>query len=1157
MKFSRSPGFARTVCEAGSWAVVAILLLFVSPVAGQFFQATEDFSVDPMWDSLNNFSGEQGFGYSTTSNIAGGALGELGGTVIRTPLAFYANDVGTLDPSTTTLTMKGSAEYGGGAGNILVGWFDRFSSTLAWDPLTDFVGFRTDANNYIELMFQGRQVRVSPTNSMGQSIDGSASITSGIPFDYDITYTPTGGARGGGVMMGVFSNVVVSGRTDNTYTATVEPYPSQRDDINDLNRHGLLNLFISGDNHSVVWWLDDMQYTAVSPVGPTEFTWQAGGAGDWNDQNNWNSNASPNSTADTAIFGASISQQSTVFTEQNVTVEEVQFDNANSYGIAGSFDATLNLEANSGNALVNVLSGNHEFQLPITLGSDTNVDVAAGSVLSFQNALNLDGNTFTKTGEGSVFVNNAISTSGGDLVDVQGGTLGGIGIIRGNVTIGPGGTLAPGLSAVAEFPAHSVPEPSVLVLCCVGIVGLTGVSHRRAKILRLVQHTVSWAVLLGFVLATEQGFGQSMLTRTETFDSDPGWDGHNKRSQTPLSQAITQSFGYSPSSSNAGGPAGEIGGTITPAGESAYYGRFIPVDTFDDTFTASGTLNLHGPVHALLGFFNADTVNEWRTPNTVALRLLGRNNNFFFAYNDYGTGLWRAGGNVFPQPGGSEFEFASGPGDVHNWSLTYNPDGNNGGGNVVATIDDETVVTNLSPGHQADGASFDRFGLVTVMKSADSPGQVWLDNVTVNGVTETFSSDPNWDGLNNQNTYLTTNVRPRFDFGFSPTNNAEGVAGGEIGGATFRGDSRLEFGGSRMAYYGDPLAETLNLTQPLEASGKVSFHRGVSDSTTLIGFFHSSGSIRSSDSQASATPENFLGAVIEGPSAEGFYFYPTYGLDEEGVRPSGGIGYPTPPRIYPNGDSHDWTLQYDPTARQGRGQIVVTLDGQAVWLNLDYPHQQQGASFDRFGIVTTHIDGNGQTVYFDDLTYTIGTVSDHVQWAADTSGDATANGNWSPAIHPDSNQLAVLLGDVISQSRVLFTDTNLKMKSLQFDNANSYVFAGQGSVTLEAEAGNASMDVLDGSHQFQVQVNLASDLDVTIPLGSTLIFNHGLDLNGFTLNKLGSGDLLINNFLSLDGGTINGTVINNAATVPEPATVAMLLLALVVLAPVRRMSAQN
>ena len=33
---------------------------------------------------------------------------------------------------------------------------------------------------------------------------------------------------------------------------------------------------------------------------------------------------------------------------------------------------------------------------------------------------------------------------------------------------------------------------------------------------------------------------------------------------------------------------------------------------------------------------------------------------------------------------------------------------------------------------------------------------------------------------------------------------------------------------------------------------------------------------------------------------------------------------------------------------------------------------EDGTHFNRFGIITTHIDGNGQTVYFDDLTYTVG-----------------------------------------------------------------------------------------------------------------------------------------------------------------------------------------
>jgi hypothetical protein len=34
---------------------------------------------------------------------------------------------------------------------------------------------------------------------------------------------------------------------------------------------------------------------------------------------------------------------------------------------------------------------------------------------------------------------------------------------------------------------------------------------------------------------------------------------------------------------------------------------------------------------------------------------------------------------------------------------------------------------------RADGATFNRFGLLNVMKSADGPGRVFLDNLTING----------------------------------------------------------------------------------------------------------------------------------------------------------------------------------------------------------------------------------------------------------------------------------------------------------------------------------------------------------------------------------------------------------------------------------------
>src|SRR3989454_7255065 len=466
----------------------------------------------------------------------------------------------------------------------------------------------------------------------------------------------------------------------------------------------------------------------------------------------------------------------------------------------------------------------------------------------------------------------------------------------------------------------------------------------------------------------ESTHGQPLLLKTETFDTDPDWDGRNNRATDPPPRQIVQNFGFSGSSTNAGGAAGEIGGFITPAGEPAFYGKVITPMSFSDPLSASGILNVpQGGGHTLIGFFNANTVNEWRTPNTIALRIYGRGT-YFHAYLEYGTGLWRAGGTSF----GGEAAIPSGAA-AYPFSLNYDPNGAGGLGTVTATLGSYSNVLTLDSGHKADGALFNRFGILNVMKSADGPGQLWLDNVTINGEAHPFNSDPGWDQRNNRNTYITTNVRPRFDFGYSPGSNfAGGQSGGEIGGPTVRGRSRVEFNGSRMAYYGARLPETLSLNQPLHAEGKVGFHRGVSDSTTLIGFFHSDGSMRSNNSQDSATPENFVGRAIEGPSAEGFYLYPTYGLDQEGVRADGGRGTPTPPYIYPDGESRDWTLDYNPDGNGGTGSITVTLDGQAVTLNLDSGHKQIGAQFNRFGMITTHIDGSGQTVYFDDLTYTIG-----------------------------------------------------------------------------------------------------------------------------------------------------------------------------------------
>jgi WD40 repeat protein len=458
--------------------------------------------------------------------------------------------------------------------------------------------------------------------------------------------------------------------------------------------------------------------------------------------------------------------------------------------------------------------------------------------------------------------------------------------------------------------------------------------------------------------------------RTQNFDRDPGWEGRNNRPAKAEPRTIVQRFGFV-KTARAGGIPGELGGFISPAAEPAYYAKKLPTSSFDDSLTASGTLLCSGqPFHVLLAFFNADTVNEWRTPNSIAIRLSGRGD-VFYAWLEYCTSRWRAGGDSprgFPtelDPSSGRQQLKGFPIDTPlKWSLRYDPHANDGAGAVTATIGDQTAICHLDRGHKADGATFNRFGLLTVMKSADTGGELWLDDMTVNGNIEHFSNEPGWDAFQNERSYESTNVRPRFDFGYSETQYAGGQGRGELGGLIFRGDCRYP---DKMACYGDRLND-LTLAKPLRAAGKVAMRRGVTDSTILIGFYNARDSMASNPSQDAGLPMNFLGIATDGPSREGFYFAPCYRVNGDGRGHA--VDQHNPPHLYPDSKSRDWTLEYSPGAPDSDGQLTVSLDGHSVRIKVLKDHKSAGAHFDRFGIITTWVDGNGQHIYFDDLNYT-------------------------------------------------------------------------------------------------------------------------------------------------------------------------------------------
>ena len=314
------------------------------------------------------------------------------------------------------------------------------------------------------------------------------------------------------------------------------------------------------------------------------------------------------------------------------------------------------------------------------------------------------------------------------------------------------------------------------------------------------------------------------------------------------------------------------------------------------------------------------------------------------------------------------------------WILTYTPIGGDSG-QVDVTFNGFTASMTLDTGHRGDGAELNRFGLLNVVKHPDTAGTPWIDDVVINGDAEDFNTDPGWEEFQNHASYLSEDTRPRFAFGYSATQNSGGLVPGEIGGRLFRGDCR--FAGT-LAYYGDVVAD-MSLETPLEASGKVSLHRAVSDSTTLFGFFNSEASVFVNPSQSNGLPKEFMGWAIEGPSAEGFYMYPCYRTQVDGAdrNYASNLQY-----IYPDSQAKDWSFNYDPEGNGGDGEISLTYDGQTSILPVQPGHKAMGATFDRFGFVTTWIDGNNQLVFVDDLTYTLDVPTTAQFSATPREGDA-------------------------------------------------------------------------------------------------------------------------------------------------------------------------
>jgi hypothetical protein len=486
-----------------------------------------------------------------------------------------------------------------------------------------------------------------------------------------------------------------------------------------------------------------------------------------------------------------------------------------------------------------------------------------------------------------------------------------------------------------------------------------------------------FVVVLACILSVRLFAENSNGLKRESFDRDPHWEGFNNHVTPRRIPKVVQDFGYT-NSNVAGNAPGEIGGTIWRSTTPASYATKIPAVTLADKISASGTFAVtatSGSSGVFFGLFNGDQMVGRQ--DTLGCRLSGQGSGARLSLNLVTAKNQSTGTKITPwivdktkaRGEGRKFRPTSikNDGTRYRWKLTYDPDANNGGGQIRFTIsgngpksdtfEGKPFTVDLPKGYKEHGTVFDRFGIRNGEKGGNSM-TVYFDDVEVNGRHEDFAVDPQWIGSGNRTKFEDRVQGGAHDYGFDPQSNHAGGKPGEIGGTMWRS--------GEYSYYADHVGP-LTLNDRLEASGKVILMRAPPDSGMYLGWFNSA-----ERKDGPTQTGNFLGVKIGGPTRVGHYFLPAYVTSQPPethrrkrltIEPSSG------PVLVPQ-QTFDWKLIYDPSANNGQGAMTVALGTNTVTLPLRDGDKAQGATFDRFGLFTSHIGGSFVKIYFDDLAYT-------------------------------------------------------------------------------------------------------------------------------------------------------------------------------------------
>ena len=160
---------------------------------------------------------------------------------------------------------------------------------------------------------------------------------------------------------------------------------------------------------------------------------------------------------------------------------------------------------------------------------------------------------------------------------------------------------------------------------------------------------------------------------------------------------------------------------------------------------------------------------------------------------------------------------------------------------------------------------------------------------------------------------------------------------------------------------------------------------------------------------------------------------------------------------------------------------------------------------------------NTLTLYIDNITTPVtGPVVS--AWSVDKMGNYNNASNWGGTVPNAIGAEADLFGS-ITTSRSVNTDTAITLGTLNFNNANTYVLGGAGSLTMQTSSGAASVIVQAGTQKINLPLTIASSTNLNVSSGATLLISDPVTIDaGKTLAAIGSGTVTYQSTITVGTG---------------------------------------